>query len=188
MQSTTPPTQQVKTPPQLRRVRSQPGNLYNLILLNQRDRIIVPLTEWHCLRNDQGSRSIRRASFACLQLHSAFYPESGCPRNTPPKRLHQTLIAFHNDRLKCLIPPQRASDIIALTRESPMRESAFKVMCAALHGFFLVKRKVGLYVFASPLSSNVLAALKREQAHILANKSAPNQARYGKRPTPIRDP
>ncbi len=41
-----PPT----TLSQIRRVRGQPGDPYELIFLDQQDRIIVPLTEWYRLR------------------------------------------------------------------------------------------------------------------------------------------
>jgi len=35
---------------QIRRVRGQADDLYDLIFLDQQDRIIVPLTEWYRLR------------------------------------------------------------------------------------------------------------------------------------------
>jgi len=178
MQTTTSPTQQVDTPSQVRRVRGQPGDLYDLIFLDQQDRIIVPLTEWHRLRKDQGPMSTRKTYLACLQSYFAFLAESGCPWNAPPERLRQTLIAFHRDRLKCQIRPQRDSDTveITLTRETPLRESTLKVMRAALRDFYLVMKEAGLYAFANPLSSDVLVALKREQERTLANKGAPDQA------------
>jgi len=72
MQTTTSPTQQVDTPSQVRRVRGQPGDLYDLIFLDQQDRIIVPLTEWHRLRKDQGPMSTRKTYLACLQSYFAF--------------------------------------------------------------------------------------------------------------------
>ncbi len=178
MQTTTPPKQPLDTFSQIRRVRGQPGDLYDLIFLDQQDRIIVPLTEWHRLRKDQGPMSTRKTYLACLQSYFAFLAEGGYPWNAPPERLRQTLIAFHRDRLKCQIRPQRDSDTveIALTRETPLRESTLKVMRAALRDFYLVMKEAGLYAFANPLSSDVLVALKREQERTLANKGAPDQA------------
>src|SRR6266702_819772 len=178
MQTTTPPKQPLDTPSQIRRVRGQPGDLYDLIFLDQQDRIIVPLTEWHRLRKDQGPMSTRNTYLACLQSYFIFLAESGCSWNAPPERLRQTLIAFHRDHLKCQIRPQRDVDTveITLTRETPLRESTLRVMRAALRDFYLVMKEAGLYAFANPLSSNVLVALKREQERTKAAKGAPDQA------------
>src|SRR5437867_1313293 len=178
MPTTTSPKQQLDTPSQVRRVRGQPGDLYDLIFLDQQDRIIVPLTEWYRLRKDQGPMSTRKTHLACLQSYFAVLAASGCAWNAPPERLRQTLIAFHRDRLKCQIRPQRDSDTveITLTRETPLRESTLKVMRAALRDFYLVMKEAGLYAFANPLSSDMLLALKREQERALANKGAPDQA------------
>ena len=57
MPTTTSPTQQLKRLPQVRRVRGQAGDLYELIFLDQQDRIIVPLTEWYRLRKDKDRRA-----------------------------------------------------------------------------------------------------------------------------------
>jgi len=178
MPTATSPTQQVKMPSPVRRVRGQAGDLYEIIFLDQQDRIIVPLTEWYRLRKEQGPTSTRSTYLACLQSYFAFLTESGCPWNAPPERLRQTLIVFHRDRLKCQIRPQRNTDTveITLTRETPLRESTLKVMRAALRDFYLVMKEAGLYAFANPLSSDMLVALKREQERTLANKGAPDQA------------
>src|SRR5260221_5871113 len=178
MPTATSPKQQLKMPSPVRRVRGQAGDLYELIFLDQQDRIIVPLTEWYRLRKEQGPTSTRSTYLACLQSYFAFLTETECPWNAPPERLRQTLIAFHRDHLKCQIRPQRDSDTveITLTRETPLRESTLKVMRAALRDFYLVMKEAGLYAFANPLSSEVLVALKREQERTLANKGAPDQA------------
>ena len=178
MPTATSPKQQMQLLSPVRRVRGQAGDLYELIFLDQQDRIIVPLTEWYRLRKEQGQMSTRRTYLACLQSYFAFLVESGCPWNAPPERLRQTLMAFHRDRLKCHVRPQRETDSveIVMTRETPLRESTLKVMRAALRDFYLVMREAGLYAFANPLSSDVLVALKREQERILANKGAPDQA------------
>jgi hypothetical protein len=42
--------QHLTTLSQIRRVRGQSGDFYELIFLDQQDRIIVPLTEWYHLR------------------------------------------------------------------------------------------------------------------------------------------
>jgi hypothetical protein len=42
--------QHLTTLSQIRRVRGQPGDFYELLFLDQQDRIIVPLTEWYRLR------------------------------------------------------------------------------------------------------------------------------------------
>ncbi len=175
---TTSPKHLQDMPSQIRRVRGQPGDLYELIFLDQEDRIIVPLTEWHRLRKEQGPASTRNTYLTCLQSYFAFLAETGCSWNAPPERLRQTLIAFHRDRLKCQVRPHRDTDTveITLTRETPLRESTLKVMRAALRDFYLVMKEAGLYAFANPLSSDVLVALKREQERTLANKGAPDQA------------
>src|SRR5712691_1818573 len=171
-------TQRLKMPSQVRRVRGQVGDLYELIFLDQQDRIIVPLTEWYRLRKEQGPTSTRSTYLACLQSYFAFLAESGYPWNAPPERLRQTLIAFHRDHLKRHVRPQRetGSVEIVMTRGTPLRESTLKVMRAAVRDFYLVMREAGLYAFANPLSSDVLVALKREQERTLANKGAPDQA------------
>jgi integrase len=178
MPTATSPTQRLKMPSQVRRVRGQAGDVYELIFLDQQDRIIVPLTEWHRLRKEQGPTSTRSTYLACLQSYFAFLAESGCPWNAPPERLRQTLIAFHRDHLKCQVRPQRDTDTveITMTRETPLRESTLKVMRAAPRDFYLVMKEAGLYAFANPLSSEVLVTLKREQERTLADKGAPDQA------------
>ncbi len=169
-----PPT----TLSQIRRVRGQPGDPYELIFLDQQDRIIVPLTEWYRLRIEQGPASTRRTYLACLMPWFTFLVNDGCSWNAPPEQLRKALLAFHRDCLGCKIHHQRDSDSVKidLTRETPLRESTLKVMRAALRDFYLVMKEAGLYAFANPLSSEVLVALKREQERTLANKGAPDQA------------
>jgi len=169
-----PPT----TLSQIRRVRGQPGDPYELIFLDQQDRIIVPLTEWYRLRKEQGPASTRSTYLACLMPWFTFLANDGCSWNAPPEQLRKALLAFHRDCLSCKIHPQRDSDSVKidLTRETPLRESTLKVMRAALRDFYLVMKEAGLYAFANPLSSEVLVALKREQERTLANKGAPDQA------------
>jgi site-specific recombinase XerD len=162
----------------IRRGHGQPSDPYELIFLDHQDHIIVPLTEWYRLRKEQGPESTRKTYLACLLSYFTFLVESESPWNTPPERLRQTLMRFHRDRLKCQIRPHRDLDTveIILTRETPLRESTLKVMRAALRDFYLVMKEAGLYVFANPLSSDVLIALKRDQERTLANKGAPDQA------------
>ena len=178
MQTTTSQERQLTTLSRVRRVRGQPGDLYDLIFLDQQDRIIVPLTEWYRLRKEQGPASTRNTYLACLLPYFTFLAEDECPWNAPPERLRQVLLAFHRDRLGCLIHPTRGSDTveIALTRQTPLQESTLRVMRAALRDFYLVMKEAGLYAFANPLSSEVLIALKREQERALANRGAPDHA------------
>jgi integrase len=163
---------------QIRRVRGQPGDPYELIFLDQHDRIIVPLTEWYRLRIEQGPASTRNTYLACLMPWFTFLVKDECPWNAPPERLRRALLTFHRDCLGCKIHPQRDSDSVKidLTRDTPLRESTLKVMRAALRDFYLVMIEAGLYAFANPLSSEVLVALKREQERTLANKGAPDHA------------
>src|SRR5712691_6350761 len=163
---------------QILRIRGQAGDLYELIFLDQHDRIIVPLTEWYRLRIEQGPASTRNTYLACLMPWFTFLAHDGCVWNAPPEQLRRALITFHRDCLGCKIHPQRDSDSVKidLTRDTPLRESTLKVMRAALRDFYLVMREAGLYAFANPLSSDVLVALKREQERTLANKGAPDQA------------
>ncbi len=50
MLTTASQEQHLTTLSQIRRVRGQSGDLYDLIFLDQQDQIIVPLTEWYRLR------------------------------------------------------------------------------------------------------------------------------------------
>jgi hypothetical protein len=163
---------------QIRRIRGQTGDSYELIFLDQQDRIVVPLTEWYRLRLDQGPASTRNTYLACLMPWFTFLANDGCPWNAPPERLRKALLTFHRDCLGCKLHPHQESDTVAidLTRETPLRESTLKVMRAALRDFYLVMREAGLYAFANPLSSEVLVALKREQERVVANKGAPDHA------------
>ncbi len=163
---------------QIPRVRGQPGDCYELIFLDQQDRIIVPLTEWYRLRIEQGAASTRSPYLVCLMPWFTFLAIDGCPWNAPPEQLRRTLLTFHRDRLGCKIHPQRDSDSVKidLTRETPLRESTLKVMRAALRDCYFVMKEAGLYAFANPLSSEVLVALKREQERMLVNKGAPDYA------------
>jgi site-specific recombinase XerD len=163
---------------QIRRVRGQPGDFYEIIFLDQQDRIVVPLTEWYRLRIEQGPASTRNTYLACLMPWFTFLTNDGCSWNAPPEQLRKALLAFHRDCLGCKLHPNRETDTVAidLTRETPLRESTLKVMRAALRDFYLVMKEAGLYAFANPLSSEVLVALKREQERTLANKGAPDHA------------
>jgi site-specific recombinase XerD len=164
---------------QIRRVRGQKGDPYELIFLDQHDRIIVPLTEWYRLRIEQGPpASTRNTYLACLLPWFTFLAVDGCAWNAPPEQLRKALLAYHRDCLGCKIHPQRDSDSVKidLTSKTPLRESTLKVMRAALRDFYLIMRDAGLYAFANPLTSEVLVALKREQERTLANKGAPDHA------------
>lgn len=72
MQTTTSQEQQLTALSRVRRVRGRPGDLYELIFLDQRDRIIVPLTEWYRLRKEQGPASTRNTYLACLLPYFTF--------------------------------------------------------------------------------------------------------------------
>ncbi len=163
---------------QIRRVRGQPGDLYEIIFLDQHDHIVVPLTEWYRLRKEQGPASTRSTYLACLVPWFTFLVKDGCSWNAPPEQLRRTLIAFHRDCLGCTIHPNRETDTVEidLTRETPLQESTLRVMRAALRDFYLVMKDEGLYPFPNPLSSEVLIALKREQERALANRGAPDHA------------
>jgi site-specific recombinase XerD len=162
----------------IRRIRGQPGDSYELIFLDQQDRIVVPLTEWYRLRIDQGPASTRNTYLACLMPWFTFLANDGCPWNAPPERLRKALLTFHRECLGCKLHPHQETETVAidLTRETPLRESTLKVMRAALRDFYLVMRQAGLYAFANPLSSDTLVALKREQERTLANRGAPDHA------------
>src|SRR5258708_26663167 len=119
MQPTPSQEQQLSPLSRIRRVRGQPEDPYELIFLDQQDRIIVPLTEWYRLRTEQGPASTGNTYLACLMPFFTFLADDGCPWNAPPERLRRTLIAFHRDRLGCQIHPRPALDAveITLTRE-----------------------------------------------------------------------
>src|SRR5229473_3813128 len=101
MQTTPSSKQLLETPSQVCRVRGQPNDLYDLIFLDQQDRIIVPLTEWYRLRKEQGPASTRSTYLACLMPFFTFLTNDGCPWNASPERLRRALIAFHRDCLGC---------------------------------------------------------------------------------------
>ncbi len=163
---------------QIRRVRGQPGDLYEIIFLDQHDHIVVPLTEWYRLRKEQGPASTRSTYLACLMPWFTFLVKNECPWNAPPEQLRRALIAFHRDCLGCKIHPNRETDTVEidLTCDTPLQESTLRVMRAALRDFYLVMKDEGLYPFLNPLSSEVLVALKREQERALANRGAPDHA------------
>lgn len=163
---------------QIRRVRGQPGDFYEIIFLDQQDQIVVPLTEWYRLRKEQGPVSTRNTYLACLMPWFTFLAQDECSWNAPPEQLRRALIAFHRDWLGCTIHPNREMDTVEidLTRDTPLQESTLRVMRAALRDFYLIMKDEGLYPFPNPLSSEVLVALKREQERALANRGAPDHA------------
>jgi hypothetical protein len=171
--STVSQEQPFSTLSRIRRVRCQPGDLYEVIFLDQHDRIVVPLTEWYRLRKEYGSKGTRETYLTCLLPYLSFLLEQGCPWNAPPERLRPVLIAFHRDRLGCQLHPRKDQERvdIVLTRETPVSASTLRVMRAALRDFYLV-----LYAFPNPLTSEVLITLKREHTHALTNRGAPDHA------------
>jgi hypothetical protein len=111
MQTVASQEQQLTPLSQIRRVRGQLGDPYDLIFLDQHDRIIVPLTEWYRLRTEQGPASTRNTYLACLLVYFTFLVDSQCPWNAPPEQLRRALIAFHRDRLGCQLHPQKDLDV-----------------------------------------------------------------------------
>src|SRR5260370_18214894 len=162
----------------IRRIRGQPGDLYEIIFVDQHDQIVVPLTEWYRLRRDLGPRSTRETYLICLLPFLSFLIEQSCPWNAPPGRLRPLLIAFHRDRLGCQVHPGNDHESVEIlpTRDTPVSESTLRVMRAALRDFYLVMKDAGLYAFPNPLSSETLKAIKRAHVQTLANKGAPDHA------------
>lgn len=162
----------------IHRVRCQPGDLYEVVFLDQHDRIVVPLTEWYRLRKERGSKGTRETYLTCLLPYLSFLIEQECSWNAPPEQLRPTLIAFYRDCLGCQLHPRKDQERVdvALTRETPVSASTLRVMRAALRDFYFVLKDAGLYAFANPLSSETLIALKREQTQALANRGAPDHA------------
>lgn len=162
----------------IQRVRCQPGDPYEVIFLDQQDRIVVPLTEWYRQRQTYGAKGTRETYLTCLLPYLSFLVEQECSWNAPPERLRPALIAFYRDHLGCQLHPrsdQGCVDVV-LTRETPVCASTLRVMRAALRDFYGVLKDAGLYAFANPLSSETLIALKREQMQSLANRGAPDHA------------
>jgi hypothetical protein len=160
------------------RVRGQVGDRYEVIFVDQHGRIIVPLTEWYRLRKELGPLSTRETYLTCLQPFLTFLIEQECPWNAPPERLRPVLVAFHRDRLGCLIQPGKNRECVKVspTRDTPVSSSTLRVMRAALRDFYLVLKEAGLYPFSNPLSSEMLVALKRAHIQALANRGAPDHA------------
>ena len=92
--------------------------------------------------------------------------------------MRTVLIAFHRERLRCLIHPgkERESIEIVPTRETPLRDSTLQVLRAALRDFYLIMKDEGLYPFPNPLSSETLMHLKRLREQTIANAGAPDYA------------
>lgn len=162
----------------IQRIKGQPGDAYEIIFLDQHDKIVVSLTEWYRLRKDSGSRGTRETYLACLTPFLTFLMNQGCPWNAPPERLRPVLMAFHRDRLGCQIHLQKEQEQVdlVLTRETPVRPSTLRVMSAALRDFYQVLKDAGLYPFPNPLVSEILMTIKREQVRALANAGAPDHA------------
>lgn len=172
------PTKDVMPLSRIRRIPGRPGDRYEVVFLDQRDRPIVALTEWYRVRSIQGPVSTCNTYLSCLLPYFTFLCEKEYTWNAPPSQLRQVLIEFHRDRLGCLIQPggDREGFEIVPTRDTPLRDSTLRVLRAALRDFYLVMRGEGLYAFPNPLSSEVLVALKREHLRSLANRGAPDHA------------
>jgi len=162
----------------IRRVPCPPGSSYEVIFLDQQGRIVVPLTEWYRLRQNRGASGTRTTYLTRLSPYLAFLLEQSCPWNAPPEHLRPVLLAFLRDRLGCQIHPKREQGCIEIapTRQTPVRPSTIRVLCAALRDFYLVLGEAGLYPFPNPLNSAILLTLKREHTHALANAGAPDHA------------
>jgi integrase len=162
----------------IRRVHYPPGAPYEVIFLDQHERIVVPLTEWYRLRKELGSLGTRTTYLTCLLPYLSFLAEQACPWNAPPEQVRPTLIAFHRDRLGCQVQPKKDQARIEVvpTKQTPVCVSTLRVMRAALHDFYLVLIDAGLYPFPNPLTSEILVALKREHTRALANAGAPDHA------------
>jgi len=178
MPATTLQANHLMTLSHIRRVQGRPGDPYEVIFLDQHDKILVPLTEWYRLRKNLGPVSTRSTYLTYLMPFLAFLDEKKCPWNASPERLRPVLMEFHRDRLGCQIHPGKDGESIEIvpTRDTPLQPSTLRVLRAALRDFYLVLKDAGLYAFANPLSSETLIALKREQSRALANRGAPDQA------------
>src|SRR5229473_1042042 len=91
----------------IRRVQCPPDAPYEMIFLDQQERIVVPLTEWYRLRQNQGASGTRTTYLTCLLPYLSFLLEQSCPWNAPPERLRPMFIAFLRDRLGCQIHPKK---------------------------------------------------------------------------------
>ncbi len=162
----------------IRRIAGRPEDRYKVVFLDQQDRIVVALTEWYRIRSIQGPVSTCNTYLSCLLPYFTFLCDKGYAWNAPPSRLRPVLLEFHRDRLGCLIQPgsDREGFEIVPTRNTPLRDSTLRVLRAALRDFYIVMKDESLYAFPNPLSSEVLAALKREQMGSLANRGAPDHA------------
>lgn len=162
----------------IRRIAGKPGDPYAVIFVNRYGCPIVPLTEWYHLRQHLGPESTRNTYLTCLQPFLTFLEDRSCSWNAPPEDLRPVIIAFHRDRLGCQIHPGKDGESIEIvpTRDTPLQPSTLRVLRAALRDFYLVLKDAGLYAFPNPLTSEVLATLKREQTRTLANRGAPDHA------------
>jgi integrase len=178
MPTPTPQKQLLAALTRVRRVNGRPGDPYQVIFVDRNNRTIVPLTEWYRLRKDRGSAGTRNTYLTHLFPYFSFLEEQKCPWNASPERLRSVFIAFHRDKLGCLIRSGKDRDHVEVvpTRGTPVRDSTLGVLRAALRDLYGVLRDAGLYAFPNPLTSDVLVALKRELVHAVANSGAPDHA------------
>jgi len=165
----------------IQRIKGKPGDQYEVLFVDQHGHLVVALTEWYRLRTKQGATSTRDTYLTCLLPFFVFLAEKGCSWNAPPSQLRTVLIAFHRERLRCLIHPgkERESIEIVPTRETPLRDSTLQVLRAALRDFYLIMKDEGLYPFPNPLSSETLMHLKRLREQTITNAGAPDHAGIG---------
>lgn len=162
----------------IQRVRGRPGDLYEVIFVDQSGHIVVPLTEWYRLRKEIGPQSTRNTYLTYLISFLVFLSGKQCAWNAEPSRLRPILLEFYRDRLGCLTREAKGGESIEIvpTRDTPLQESTLGVLRAALRDFYLVLKDAGLYAFANPLSSESLVALKRIHTQAVSNRGAPDNA------------
>lgn len=98
--------------------------------------------------------------------------------NSVPECVRRYIKAFLLDDTACLVSRDTMLDgyRVELTGSSPLTPSSLRVFFASLRDFYAVMSEAGLYIFANPLSSELLLRWKRERSKSLANSGAPDHA------------
>ncbi len=160
------------------RVRGPADSAYSVLLVDEAGLPVAHLSEWYRL-SDLPERT-RDTYLDMLRPFTGFQRRGGHVWSAPPLVIQEQVRQFLRADLHCLVPAasKTAFDtyIVRATAATPLTDSSLKVLLAALRHFYEVMREQHLYAYPNPMQSQVLAAWRRERAHVVENAGAPNTA------------
>ena len=162
------------------------GPLYERLVFDSNDQLIVPLNEWYQLMKGTGAARTRDTYLAVLRPWFGFLAKRGYRWNARPEAVREYTRLFLLEA-GCALQSGRVDGwFVQATNRSPMSASGLHLLIAGLRSFYTVmqrgvfdaqdQRYHPLYAFDNPMYSQVLVAWRSEHRKWIRNAGAPDHA------------